>query len=304
MALVVAPGSTVAGFRLERVLGRGGMGLVFLAREESLGRPVALKVVAPELAADEAFRDRFLAEMRLAASLDHPHVCPVYRAGEEDGHLYLVLRYVEGEDLGAMLARTGPLEPERALALLGDLAGAVDAAHAHGLLHRDIKPENVLVDADGNAYLADFGLARTGAMIEAAAGTDSAAATAPAGTAAYLAPELIEGDAASAASDRYGFACLAFAAFAGRPPFVRDHEAALLFAHLRDAPPSLSEWQLERLDGVFALGLAKRPDERYPDCGEFVRALEVALTSDASVDAGWPDPSHERKRPSSAVSES
>ncbi|MEJ7567103.1 MAG: protein kinase [Gaiellaceae bacterium] len=268
----------MAGFVLERVLGRGGMGVVWLAREEGLARRVAVKVLAPDLAADEDFRRRFLTEMRLAASLDHPHVCPVYRAGEEDGVLYLALRYVPGEDLGSSLAQTGPLEPERALALVRDLAGALDAAHAHGLLHRDVKPENVLLDEERNAYLADFGLARSNAASRA---TVAGSLT---GTVAYLAPERIEGGEATRASDLYAFACLVYCALAGTPPFVREHEAALLYAHVRDAPPSLAEHGLGRLDPVFARALAKQPVERYESCRELVTALGQALAG------GEPEP--------------
>ena len=220
---------------------------------------MAVKVLAPVLAADADFRARFLAEMQLAASLDHPHVCPVYRAGEEDGILYLALRYVPGENLGATLAGSGPFEPEPALALLRDLAGALDSAHEHGLLHRDVKPENVLLDESGNAYLADFGLARSDSGLRASV------AGLLAGTAAYLAPERIEGAEASAASDLYSFAGLALLrSLSGTPPFVRDHEAALLFAHVRDAPPSLAGRGLARLDPVFARALAKQPEERHP----------------------------------------
>ena len=215
---------------LERPIGEGGMGIVYLAREEALDRSVALKLLSPELAEDEVFRERFLEEMRLAASLEHPHVCPVYAAGEEDGLLYLALRFVEGEDAASLVGREGPLRPEHALALLGDLAGALDQAHAHGLLHRDVKPENVLLDADSNAYLADFGLARP---LRRRASTQAGELE---GTLLYLAPERIDGRDASPASDEYAFACLAYFLLSGAPPFVRSHEAALLFAHLRDAP--------------------------------------------------------------------
>jgi len=281
----LSSGCTLAGLVLERVLGRGAMGVVWLGVEEGLERPVAVKVLAPELAEDESFRERFLTEMRLAASLDHPHVCPVYRAGEEDGLLYLALRYVPGEDLGAAVARAA-LEPERALGLLHDLAGALDAAHAHGLLHRDVKPANVLLDESGNAYLADFGLARSDA------GSQASVAGSQAGTLAYLAPERIEGAAATTASDLYAFACLAFCTLSGAPPFVREHDAALLFAQVRDAPPSLIEHGLGRLDPVFVRALAKRPEERYSSSRDLVEALAQALAGDESASglpSAWPE---------------
>jgi len=279
----LASGSLLAGFELERVLGRGGMGVVWLAREPGLDRHVAMKVLAPELAADEEFRERFLREMRLAASFDHPHVCPVYRAGEEDGLLYLALRFVPGRTLGEAIENEGSWPPERAFALLGDLAGALDAAHAHGLLHRDVKPENVLLDEQGNAYLADFGLAR------ADSGTRTGTVASLAGTLAYLAPELIEGLPASRASDLYSFACLTFCLLTGTPPFVREHEAALMFAHVREPPPSLAEHDLSVLDPFFARALAKRPEERYANCRELVAALEDALVGVHAGVAGRAD---------------
>src|SRR5688500_4971807 len=202
------------------------MGVVYAAEEAALGRRVALKLLAPEFAADDSYRERFLRETRLAASLEHPHVLPVYAAGEEEGRLYLALRLVPGEDLGALLLREGPLPPERALALLAQIGSALDAAHEAGLLHRDVKPAKVLLADGGHAYLSDFGLART---------TDASASTPHlAGTYAYVAPELIEGRKPTAACDRYAFACVAYECLAGRPPFVRAAEAALLVAHLRE----------------------------------------------------------------------
>jgi protein kinase-like protein/AAA ATPase-like protein len=283
VATPLAPGSRIAHFVVVRPIGEGGMGTVYLAREQTLDRSVALKLLSPELARDEAFRSRFLEEMRLAASLDHPHVCPVYAAGEADGVLYLALRFVEGEDAARLVGRDGPLAPERAVSLLADLASALDHAHAHGLIHRDVKLENLLLDADGNAYLADFGVALP---------LRGGEATKPGeleGTLLYLAPERINGRDASPASDQYAFACLAYFLLSGVAPFVRSHEAALLFAHLRDEVPSLGEQGLARLDAVLQQALAKRPDERFPSCAAFVSALGKALARPEPSEAAWPE---------------
>jgi predicted ATPase len=281
----LAPDEIFAGYRLERVLGRGGMGVVWLAWEgPPLSRPVALKLVAPELAGEGRFRERFLREARLAASLEHPHVCPVYAAGEVEGRLFLAQRFLEGEDLGSLVAREGRLAPERALVLLGQIAAALDAAHARGLLHRDVKPGNVLL-AGGTAYLVDFGLAR-----EAVGGGTEAGELA--GTLTYLAPELVEGGEASAASDRYSFACLSFELLAGEPPFVGEHAAALMFAHLRAEPPALAERvpELAGLDAVLARALAKQPQERFGSCAELVEALRAGLAAPSPAAAAADGP--------------
>src|SRR5262249_21338944 len=153
-------GTAIAGYRIESEIGRGGMGVVYRAVDLSLERPVALKLIAPELAEDPDFRERFLDESRLAASLSHPHVLPVYAAGEHDGQLYLAMRFVEEEDLKSLLAREETLEPGRALTICGQVAEALDVAHAKGLVHRDVKPANVLLDENEQAYLSDFGLTK------------------------------------------------------------------------------------------------------------------------------------------------
>ena len=160
MKTAFTPGMMFAGYRVESLVGRGGMGVVYRATDLSLERPVALKLIAPELAAGRAFPRRFLREPRLAASLDHPNVIPIYEAGERDGQLYLAMRYVEGSDLKTLLERDGTLAPERALPVLAQVAGALDAAHRRGLVHRDVKPANVLLDEDGHAYLTDFGITK------------------------------------------------------------------------------------------------------------------------------------------------
>ncbi|MFN2469897.1 MAG: protein kinase [Gaiellaceae bacterium] len=265
---------------MESLLGRGGMGVVYRADEPHLGRKVAVKILAPEYEADEGFRARFLSESRLAASLDHPHVIPIYGAGEADGLLYLAMRLVEGEDLRALVERVGQLEPHRAAGLVAQVAGALDAAHALGLVHRDVKPGNVLVTPDGHAYLTDFGLAKTHAV-----GGDLTAAGQLVGTFAYAAPEQIEGRALDGRADQYALACLAWECIGGEPPFVRENEAAMLYAHLREQPPQLAGRANvpPAADTVLARALAKRPDERYATCAAFAEALDAALSAPASA---------------------
>jgi len=185
---LLGAGTEIGPYRIESVLGRGGMGVVYLARDPRLDRPVALKLLTPELAGDERFRERFERESRLAASIDHAGIVPVYEAGDADGITYIAMRYVEGSDLGQLLRAEGPLEPARALELVGQLAHALDAAHAAGLIHRDVKPSNALVAREGHVYLADFGLTRTGGPDPGGAGGEMD------GTVAYLAPEVIRGE--------------------------------------------------------------------------------------------------------------
>ena len=212
------------------MIGRGGMGVVYRATDLALERPVALKLIAPELAADEDFRRRFLQESKLAASLGHPHVLPVHAAGEEDGQLYLAMRYVEGEDLKTLLAREKTLESEPALRICGQVAEALEAAHARGLVHRDVKPANVLLDEHGQAYLSDFGLTKqlggapteTGRLV---------------GTLDYLAPEQIRGEEVDGRTDGYALACLLHECLTGTAPFHRETEAETLWAHMQQRRP-------------------------------------------------------------------
>jgi tRNA A-37 threonylcarbamoyl transferase component Bud32/streptogramin lyase len=271
-------GSDLAGYRLESVLGRGGMGVVYLATDLRLKRRVALKLVTPELAADPRFRKRFLREAELAASLDHSHVVPVHAAGETDGQLWIAMRYVEGEDLETLLQREGPLEPARALALIGQVGEALDAAHEHGLVHRDVKPANVLVTEEGGAehcYLADFGLARSDAQ-EHVAATGAHLS----GTVDYTAPEQIAAEPADRHADGYSLGCVLYECLAGEPPFHRDRPASTLYAHLEESPPSLHQHRPElpqAIDQVIATALAKNPDERYETCDELVASARETL---------------------------
>ena len=268
MSVALDSGSSFAGYRIESVVGRGGMGVVYRATDLSLERPVALKLVAPELAEDELFRRRFLKEPRLAASLDHPNVVPIYEAGEHDGQLYLAMRFVEGSDMRTLLRREGGLPAERALDILAQVASALDAAHRRGLVHRDVKPANVLVDEDGHAYLTDFGVTKQ-------LGGNTTETGQIVGTLDYVAPEQIRGEDVDARADGYALACVLYECFAGRPPFHRATEAETLWAHMQEPPPPLPGFPA--LDRVMAKALAKDPGDRYATCGELIADARAAL---------------------------
>ena len=275
---LLAPGTIVAGYRVEALIGRGGMGAVYRAEEAGLGRKVALKVIAPELAQDERFRERFLRESRIAASLDHPHVIPIYQAGEEDGVLYLAMRYVEGSDLAKLVAEEGALEPRRAVDLLSQIAEALDAAHEKGLVHRDVKPSNVLIaEAAGreHCYLGDFGLTkRTGSLSGVSVAGEIV------GTLEYVAPEQITGDPLDERADVYSLGCVVYECLTGQSPFPRATDVALLWAHVHEepTPPSKARPELPKeLDTVLARALAKEPGRRYRSAGELVAATRSAL---------------------------
>jgi WD40 repeat protein/class 3 adenylate cyclase len=283
-------GREVAGYRIEALLGRGGTAAVYRAYDARLGRNVALKLLATDLVGDERFRERFLQESRLAASLDHQNVIPIYEAGEADGLLYIAMRYVGGTDLEALIAQEGTLEPARALGILSSVAGALDAAHDRGLVHRDVKPGNVLIavepasDSPEHVYLSDFGLTR-----QVAAQTRLTQSGQFVGTAPYVAPEQIAGGALDGRADQYSLACVLFECLSGAPPFAAESLMAALRAHLDEAPPSASARRpgLPReLDAVFERGLAKRAGERYASCRDFVvearRAIEQGTAAQAA----------------------
>ena len=261
-------GTQLAGYRIDGVLGRGGMGVVYRATELALDRPVALKLIAPELAGDKSFRERFLRESRLAASLDHAGILPVYAAGEVDGELYLATRLVDGIDLRSILEQ-GVLAPERALRLVGQVADALDAAHARGLVHRDVKPGNVLVDAADHCYLSDFGL-----TTQLGAGGTTASGRL-AGSLDYLAPEQIRRGEVDGRTDQYALACVLYEFVAGEPPFRRETEAQTLWAHMQEEPPPLLAF--DELEPVLARALAKDPKDRYETCNAFVEDARAAL---------------------------
>ena len=257
-------GEELLGYRIESALGRGGMSVVYLAEDIRLRRRVALKFLAPRLAEDAAFRERFLRESELAASLDHPNVVPIYAAGEDGNALYIAMRYVEGRDLKELL-RAGPLDARRAIHICGQVANALDFAHAHRLVHRDVKPSNVLLDLNDHVYLADFGLTRR---------TDGTQTLEPGlfGTIDYIAPEQIRGEDVDGRADVYALGCLLYECLTGTAPFLRASDAATLYAHLEEEAPTLPG-----LEHVLKKALAKAPADRYATCGEFIADARQAL---------------------------
>ena len=268
-------GADFVGYRIEELIGRGGMGVVYRAYDLRLKRTVALKLVSPELALDERFRERFSRETEIAMSLEHPNVVPVYDAGDLDGRFYLAMRLVTGTDLRRLLAAEGALEPPRALAICRQVANALDAAHARGLVHRDVKPSNVLLDESEHVYLADFGLTRR--LEEDGAGSPESGSL---GTPAYLAPEQIEGQPVDGRADVYGLGCLLFECLTGRAPFLRDSRLAVAWAHLEAEPPSasaLDESLPRAIDPVIGRAMAKEPTARYPSSGALITAAQEAL---------------------------
>jgi serine/threonine protein kinase len=282
MRSAVTAGTDLAGFRLESLIGEGAMGTVYRAEDTRRGGRVALKVLVPQLAHDDRFRQRFLRESQLAATLDHPHIVPIVAAGEDDGVLYLAMPYIEGADLRELLRREGRLEPERALDLVAQVAEALDAAHAAGLVHRDVKPGNVLV-ATGpegeHVYVCDFGLARHVSTASSLT-TDRGLI----GTIDYIPPEQIQGGSIDGRADVYSLGCLLFECLAGTRPFDRESDLSVVFAHLNEPPPLLSDLRpdlSETWDDVFATALAKSPDERYSTCGELIESARAALRGDA-----------------------
>ena len=283
-------GGAIAGYRIEGVLGRGGMGVVYRATDERLGRSVALKVMLGEQSGDEDFRRRFIRESRSAAAIDHPNVLPVYEAGEADGVLFLATRLVEGADLRELLARDGQLAPARALDLVAQIAAALDAAHARGLVHRDVKPANVLVAPDAgparseHCYLTDFGLAKLVAGRSALTGTGQFV-----GTLDYIAPEQLQGKDVDGRVDVYALGAVLFECLTAAPPFKRDIGPALMWAHMNDPPPCASELRPglgAGIDDVVGRAMAKQPDERYGTCAELAHAARAALDGGGSAAAG------------------
>jgi DNA-binding beta-propeller fold protein YncE/predicted Ser/Thr protein kinase len=265
-------GTVLAGYLIEERIGRGGMSVVYRADDPRLKRKVALKLLTSELAEDPAFRERFLRESQLAASLDHPNVVPIYDAGEVDGLLYIAMRYVDGTDLKQLLQREGALPAERALRLVAQVAAALDAAHERGLVHRDVKPSNVLLTGrtgDEHCYLADFGLSTSV--------SDRTALADPRrllGTIDYVAPEQIRGDEVGGRADVYSLACLLYECLTGDVPFERASDVAVVYAHLEEPPPQAG--LTPELDAALARGMAKDPEERWESAGALVAAVGAA----------------------------
>jgi serine/threonine protein kinase len=269
-------GATFGGFRIERTLGHGGMGIVYLATELRLERQVALKVIRSELAGSQDFRARFRSESLTAASVEHPNVVTVFGAGERDGLLYVYMRYVPGPDLGRLVAADGALSPDAATALIGQVADGLDAVHAAGLVHRDVKPHNVIVGNDAAAHLTDFGLAK------AMAATTGLTATGQViGTVDYMAPEQIEGRRVDARTDVYALGGVLFHAITGRVPFAERESSAKMWAHVHEPPPSTGGSHASPLDPVIRRAMAKDPIDRYPSAGDLGRAAIAATRGEA-----------------------
>ena len=267
-------GTELAGHRLLRLIGRGGMGVVYLAEQLQLQRPAALKLLTGEFALDPAYRSRFIREARDAAGLEHPGIVTVYDAGEADGLLYIAMRFVEGLDLGKVIVEHGPLDPQRALVVAEQVGSALDFAHERGVVHRDVKPANILLSG-ARAFLGDFGVARR--MDSQSALT---AAGSFVGTAQYCAPEQIRGEPVDGRADVYALACVLHHVLAGQPPFADKQGVALVYAHLEAPPPRVSHVRPElppTLDAVIARGMQKRPGDRPGSCAALVTEARMAL---------------------------
>jgi len=269
----LAPGTRFAGYRIEALIGRGAMAEVYRARDDA-EHPVALKLLDTASAQDDRFRRRFLRESELAASLHHPHIVPTLTAGEDRGRLYLAMEYVDGSDLRALLREEGRFDSERTVALLEQVAAALDAAHAAGLVHRDVKPGNILVHGE-QAFVCDFGLARQVASMSSLTGDRGFV-----GTIDYVSPEQIEGTAVDARTDVYSLGCVLYECLAGMRPYDRESELSVVFAHLNEPPPRPTDVRPDlpaAFDDVIATALAKTPDDRYASCGELAAAARAAL---------------------------
>jgi hypothetical protein len=276
-------GTEFAGYRIIEILGRGGMSVVFTAEHIRLGRMVALKLLTPALAADESFRERFIRESRLAATLDHPNIIPIYDAGESEGFLYIAMRHVEGPDLGVVLKESGQLPIGQTLCFVEQVAGALDQAHEQGLVHRDVKPANILIAKPSDrVYLTDFGVVKA---------TSSGGLTKTGyflGTFEYAAPEQIEGKEVDGRTDLYALGCVVYEALSGEPPFRADTEASVIHAHLVDPPPKLTTKRPDlplSVNDVIATAMAKNKEDRFSSAGEFIRALRAVATGATTASA-------------------
>jgi serine/threonine-protein kinase len=285
------PVRTIAGYLIEEKIGEGGMAVVYRARDERLDRPVALKVLAPWLAADPGFRQRFIRESRSAAAVDHPCIIPIYEAGDAGGSLFIVMRYVRGGDVRKLLDQGGPLDAARAWNIISQVASALDAAHTHGLIHRDVKPANMLLDhrpgstgpggislagdLTQHVYLSDFGISKQSLAASSLTVTGQFV-----GTLDYIAPEQIEGGALDGRTDQYSLGCAAYELLSGTPPFSATHGVALVRAHIADPPPEVTALRRDlppAVNGVLAAAMAKQPADRYGTCAEFAVNLGRAL---------------------------
>jgi serine/threonine protein kinase/Tol biopolymer transport system component len=277
-------GTSLSHYRLDEQIGRGGMGVVYLAYDRRLDRRVAVKVMAAEVADDPSFRDRFQREARMAAAIDHPNIIPIYDTGEEGSVLFLVMRFVKGTDLGNLLRDAGPLPEARAVSVLRQVAGALDAAHEDGIVHRDVKPANILIaerPGPGGAdrvYLTDFGLTK-----RFAEATNALTMTGHfVGTIDYVAPEQVQGGSIDGRADQYSLACVAFECLTGDTPFSQTSGVATLIAHIQQPPPHVTERRPDLtpdVDAALTKAMAKGPDDRFRTCDAFVDALASAMAA-------------------------
>jgi serine/threonine protein kinase len=275
----LAPGDQIAGYQIQEPIGRGGMAVVYRALDLRLGRSVALKVLAPDLGEDEGFRQRFIRESRAAAGVDHPHIVPVFEAGESAGVLFIAMRYVSGGDVRSLLEAQGRLSPGRAAAIASQVASALDTAHARGLVHRDVKPGNILLGQAStgldHAYLSDFGLSKHSVTSATLTSTGQFL-----GTLDYVSPEQIQGQPVDGRADQYALACTVVEMLTGAPPFRRDDTRALMWAQLEEAPPRVTERRPELpplADQVIGRAMAKSAGGRYATCRDFAAALTAAF---------------------------
>ncbi|GAA2851276.1 hypothetical protein GCM10010517_08860 [Streptosporangium fragile] len=273
-------GQEIAGYHIEDIIGKGGMAVVYLAVDPRLNRRVALKILNPLLGEDERFRQRFVLESRTVASIDHPNIIPIYEAdAADDGTLYIAMRYVDGPDLRRLFYDRGPMPVGQVNRIFAQVAAALDTAHAHDLVHRDVKPANILIAAHtegDHAYLTDFGITKHRTSISGLTQTDQFI-----GTPRYMAPEQINKERIDGRCDQYALACVVYEALAGRLPFERDNEIALLWAHLAEAPTPLTTLRPElplQVDGVMMRALAKSPEQRFDTCTQFVAELRDAIS--------------------------
>ncbi len=280
-------GTELADYRVESYIGRGGMAVVYRAEDLRLARPVALKLLAPELSENERFRQRFIRESQMAASIDHPNIIPIYEAGEVEGMLFIAMRYVEGSDLKTVIEEAGTLDPRRVVAILNQVAGALDAAHGRGLVHRDVKPGNILIASGAGSedpdhvYLTDFGLTKRSSSLSGFTTTGHFI-----GTIDYIAPEQIQGNPVDGRTDIYALGCVLYQCLVGTPPYQHDEDAAVLWAHLVGETPSITAHRPDlppAIDTVLATAMAKAPEDRYQACREMAAALREALGEPAAA---------------------
>ena len=299
-------GAEIGGYRLESVIARGGMGVVYVAEDVRMGRTVALKILPAELADNERFRARFLHESRVAGAVNHPNVIPVYDAGESDGLLYISMRYVEGTDLRGLLQTDGPLDVQRTVSIVSQAASALAATHQRGLIHRDVKPGNMLLvprtsqDGTDHVYLSDFGLVKNLGSLGGPTKTGQFM-----GTVGYVAPEQIRGKGVDKRTDVYALGCVLFECLTGSQPFRRKDDFATIMAHVNDAPQAVSELRPgvpAAIDDVVARALAKDPDDRFESCEEMGSALRRAAGAQTGLTPQPESAPDAPKRPSSKES--